>query len=182
MSTRNPGLPKKPVSDGPRANREITAPTVRLIADSGEMLGVFSLRDALRKAEESGLDLVEISPNAAPPVCKVMDYGKYRYQLQKKSQEAKKKQKVIELKEIKLRPNIDQHDLEVKMKHVHKFLGEGNKVKFTLRFRGREMAHQDLGKQLLLKIKDELGEQVKVDHAPKSEGRQMIMIVSPAKA
>jgi translation initiation factor IF-3 len=181
MATPKSGYSKKRGANEPRVNRDITAISVRLILENGDMSGVVPLREALSVATDARLDLVEISPNAAPPVCKIMDYGKYRYQLQKKHQEAKKKQKTVETKEIKLRPNIDQHDLEIKMKRVHKFLGEGNKVKFTLRFRGREMAHQNLGMELLLKVKEELAEIVKIDHPPKSEGRQIIMIVSPLK-
>ena len=183
MAAPNSGFQpnKKPASsDEPRINRQIHADSVRLIADNGDMIGVVSIREALRSAEEAGLDLVEISPGAKPPVCKIMDYGKYRYQQQKKAQEARKKQKVIEIKEIKLRPGIDQHDLEIKMRSVVKFLAEGDKVKFTLRFRGREMAHQQIGMQLLLKIKEQLEGKAKVDHEPKSEGRQMIMVISPA--
>ncbi len=184
MAAPNSGLPpKKPASssDEPRINRQIFADSIRLIAANGDMLGVVTVREALRLAEEASLDLVEISPAAKPPVCKIMDYGKYRYQQQKKAQEARKKQKIIELKEIKLRPGIDPHDLEIKMRSVHKFLAEGDKVKFTLRFRGREMAHQQLGMQLLVKIKEQLEGKAKVDHEPKSEGRQMIMVISPAK-
>lgn len=185
MAAPNSGIPpKKPAasSDEPRINRQIHADSVRLIAANGDMIGVVSTREGLRAAEEAGLDLVEISPGAKPPVCKIMDYGKYRYQLQKKAQEARKKQKIIELKEIKLRPGIDTHDLEIKMRSVHKFLAEGDKVKFTLRFRGREMAHQQIGMQLLVKIKEQLEGKAKVDQEPKSEGRQMIMVISPAAA
>jgi len=185
MAAPNSGLPpKKPASssDEPRINRQIFADSVRLIAANGDMLGVVTVREALRLAEEASLDLVEISPGAAPPVCKIMDYGKYRYQAQKKAQEARKKQKIIELKEIKLRPGIDPHDLEINMRSVYKFLNEGDKVKFTLRFRGREMAHQNIGMQLLLKIKTQLEGKAKIDSEPKSEGRVMIMVVSPAKS
>jgi translation initiation factor IF-3 len=165
----------------PNINQYIKAQTIRLIDAAGEMVGVVSVKEGIRLAEEAGLDLVEISPNAEPPVCKILDYGKYKYQMQKKAQEAKKKQKVIEIKEIKIRPNIDKHDLEIKMRHVREFLAEGDKVKFTLRFRGREMAHQEIGMALLLKIKEELKDVVKVDQEPSSEGRQMVMMVSPAK-
>jgi translation initiation factor IF-3 len=176
--SRNPELPKKS-ADEPRINREITLERIRLIGADGEMVGIVSIRDGLRAAEEAGLDLVEISPNAEPPVCKVLDYGKYKYQQQKKAQEAKKKQKVIEIKEIKLRPGIDKHDLEIKMRHVHEFLKEGDKVKFTLRFRGREMAHQELGMKVLIKVKEQLADLVRVEQEPRSEGRQMVMVVAP---
>jgi translation initiation factor IF-3 len=168
-------------SNEPRVNEQIRVPKVRLVDAEGEMVGVVSTQEAINKAASSGLDLVEVSPNADPPVCKLLDYGKYKYIQQKKANEARKKQKVISVKEVKLRPNIDTHDLEVKMKNVHKFLDAGDKVKFTLRFRGREMAHQELGLNLLNNIKEELSEEVKVEHQPKLEGRQMIMIVSPAK-
>ena len=132
-------------------------------------------------AEEVGLDLVEISPNASPPVCKIMDFGKYKYEQQKKAAEAKKKQKIIEIKEVKFRPNIDTHDYDVKMRSVHKFLGEGDKVKVTLRFRGREMAHVELGRDLLERIADDVAEIGKIESMPKMEGRQMIMVVAPQR-
>lgn len=167
-------------SNEPRINRQITAEKIRLVGADGEMVGVVALRDGLRAAEDAGLDLVEISPNAVPPVCKVLDYGKFRYHEQKKQQEAKKKQKVIQIKEIKLRPNIDPHDLGIKLKAVEKFLAEGDKVKFTMRFRGREMAHQDIGLNLLKKVQEMLEGKIKVDHYPKVEGRQAVMVVSPA--
>tara|TARA_R110000868_G_scaffold75767_4_gene218416 strand:+ start:823 stop:1257 length:435 start_codon:yes stop_codon:yes gene_type:complete len=143
------------------------------------MLGVLTVREGILKAEEFGLDLVEVSPNADPPVCKILDYGKFKYEAQKKKNEAKKKQKIIEIKEIKLRPNIDEHDFEVKMKNVRKFIGEGDKVKVTLRFRGREMAHQDLGMNVLNRVRDEMEEAAKVESYPKMEGRQMIMVIAP---
>jgi len=130
-------------------------------------------------AEAAGLDLVEISPNSAPPVCKILDFGKYKYQNQKKASEARKKQKVVEVKEIKMRPNIDTHDYDVKMKAIHRFFEEGDKVKLTLRFRGREMAHQDLGLKLLEKVRDDTAEIAKVESEPKLEGRQMIMVLAP---
>jgi translation initiation factor IF-3 len=164
-----------------RINDAIRVPRVRLIDEEGEMLGIMSAREALMKAEEAGLDLVEISPNADPPVCKILDYGKFRYQEQKKRNEARKKQKVIEIKELKLRPVIDDHDLEVKLKAAHRFLDEGDKVKFTLRFRGREMAHQDIGMKLLVRVKETLGDKIKIEQEPKAEGRQIIMVVTPAK-
>lgn len=171
----------KPKSDEPRVGRQITADKIRLIGADGEMVGIVSVRDGLRAAEEVGLDLVEISPGAVPPVCKVLDYGKYKYHEQKKAQEAKKKQKIIQIKEIKLRPSIDPHDLEIKMKAVHKFLDEGDKVKFTLRFRGREMAHQELGMRVLHKVREQLGETIRVEHEPSFEGRQVVMVVASAK-
>lgn len=160
-------------------NRDILAERVRCIDPEGEMLGVMSVRDGILKAEEYGLDLVEVSPNADPPVCKILDYGKFKYEAQKKKNEAKKKQKVIEIKEIKLRPNIDEHDFQVKMKNVRKFIGEGDKVKVTMRFRGREMAHQDLGMDVLNRVRDEMEEAAKVESYPKMEGRQMIMVIAP---
>ena len=152
---------------------------MRLIGPEGENLGVLETREALEKAGDFGLDLVEVSPNVSPPVCRILDYGRYKYEEQKKRNEARKKQKTIELKEIKMRPNIDDHDYGVKMKAIHKFLDEGDKVKVTLRFRGREMAHQELGKQLLGKVQEDLGEKVKVEAHPKLEGRQMIMVLAP---
>ncbi len=168
-----------PVKDGPKTNNDIMARLVRLVGADGEMLGVYKLDDALREAERAGLDLVEVSPNAEPPVCKILDYGRFKYEAQKKKNEARKKQKVIEVKEIKFRPAIEQHDYDVKMKAVRKFLGEGDKVKITLRFRGREMAHQDLGMKVLERVRDDLGEEVKIELAPKMEGRQMIMVMAP---
>jgi translation initiation factor IF-3 len=179
MAINRPEPNAKRSSDEPRVNRQIVADKIRLIGADGEMLGVVTVRDGLRAAEEAGLDLVEISPNAEPPVCKVLDYGKYKYQVQKKQQEAKKKQKVIEIKEIKLRPNIGAHDLEIKMRHVHEFLEEGDKVKFTLRFRGREMAHQEIGAALLQKVKEQLLDKVRIESEPRSEGRMMVMVVAP---
>ncbi|SNS57071.1 bacterial translation initiation factor 3 (bIF-3) [Azospirillum sp. RU38E] len=143
------------------------------------MVGVVSLRDALFAAEEAGLDLVEVSPNAEPPVCKILDYGKYKYEAQKKANEARKKQKIIEVKEIKLRPNIDEHDYDIKMKAMRRFLEEGDKVKVTMRFRGREMAHQDIGMNVLVKVRDTLEDLGKVEQMPKLEGKQMIMVLAP---
>lgn len=175
------GGERKSNDDIARVNFQIKAREVRVIDPQGEMLGVMQVRDAINKAQQYGLDLVEVSPNATPPVCKIQDFGKYKYEIQKKKNEAKKKQKVVELKEIKLRPNIDKHDLEIKLKHVKEFLAEGNKVKFTLRFRGREMAHIELGNILMNKVKEDLGELAKVEFAPRLEGKQMIMIVVPNK-
>ena len=164
----------------PRANREIKAMQVRLVAEDGEMVGIVPLVEALRRAELARLDLVEISPQAEPPVCKILDFGKYKYELQKKANEARKKQKVIQIKEIKLRPGIDKHDLGIKLKQVEKFLGEGDKVKITLRFRGREMAHQEIGMALLARVQEQLADKIKVEHAPKAEGRQVVMVIAPA--
>jgi translation initiation factor IF-3 len=143
------------------------------------MVGVVSLREGLDMAAEVGLDLVEVSPNAEPPVCKILDYGKYKYEAQKKKAEARKKQKVIEVKEIKLRPNIDDNDYDVKMRAMRKFIEEGDKVKVTLRFRGREMAHQDLGMKVLDRVREQLDELAKVEQYPKMEGRQMVMVMAP---
>jgi translation initiation factor IF-3 len=142
------------------------------------MLGVVETRRALAQAEEVGLDLVEISPNASPPVCKILDYGKFKYEQQKKRNEARKKQKVIEIKEIKMRPNIDDHDYQTKMKAARGFLEEGDKVKFTMRFRGREMVHQEIGAGVLQRVRTELDELAKIEHFPSMEGRQMIMVLS----
>ena len=143
------------------------------------MLGVMSAREALLRAYDVGMDLLEISPNADPPVCKITDYGKYKYEQQKKANEARKKQKVVEIKEIKVRPNIDDHDYEVKMRAARSFIEEGDKVKVTLRFRGREMAHQDLGAKVLERIRTELGDTVKVESMPRLENRQMILVLAP---
>lgn len=143
------------------------------------MIGVLPTREALWRAREVGLDLVEISPNADPPVCKILDFGKYKYEQQKKKNEAKKKQKVVEIKEIKIRPNIDDHDYDVKMRQAKSFIGEGDKVKVTLRFRGRELAHVDLGMRVLERVKGELDEIAKVEQMPRMENRQMIMVLTP---
>lgn len=174
-----PAAQQAPAREGPRINDEIRVPQVRLIDDRGEMIGVMSAREALIRAYDVGLDLVEISPNAVPPVCKILDYGKYKYEQQKKANEARKKQKVVEIKEIKVRPNIDDHDYEVKMKQMKNFIGEGDKVKVTLRFRGREMAHQELGVKVLERIRNDLTELVKVEQMPKLENRQMVMVIAP---
>ena len=160
-------------------NTEIDVPQVRLIDAENNMIGVVPLREALWAAEEVGLDLVEVSPGAEPPVCKVLDYGKYKYEAQKKKNEARKKQKTVDVKEIKLRPNIDDHDYEVKMRNARRFIGEGDKVKVTLRFRGREMAHQELGMNVLVRVREELDEMAKVEQMPKMEGRQMVMVLAP---
>ena len=152
---------------------------MRCIDPDGEQLGVLDTFDAIRKAEDFGLDLVEVQPNADPPVCKILDYGKFKYEAQKRANEARKKQKIIEVKEIKLRPNIDEHDYQVKMRSVQKFLNAGDKVKVTLRFRGREMAHQELGANVLTRVREETDEFAKVEAMPKMEGRQMIMVLAP---
>jgi len=168
-----------PTREGPRVNEEIRVPQVRLIDANGEMAGVMSAREALHRAYDAGLDLVEISPNAVPPVVKILDYGKYKYEQQKKANEARKKQKVVELKEVKVRPNIDDHDYDVKMRAMKSFIEEGDKVKVTLRFRGREMAHQDLGAKVLERIRNDLGDAIKVEQFPRLENRQMIMVLAP---
>jgi translation initiation factor IF-3 len=160
-------------------NAQIGVPQVRLVLEDGTMHGVVTTREAISMAQEAGLDLVEISPTAVPPVCKILDYGKFKYEAQKRKNEARKKQKVIEVKEIKMRPGIDIHDYEVKMRSVHRFLEEGDKVKVTMRFRGREMVHQELGMKVLDKVRAELDEIAKVESSPKMEGRQMIMVVAP---
>ncbi|MBN8528008.1 translation initiation factor IF-3 [Brevundimonas sp.] len=168
-----------PVKDGPPMNNDIRASRVLLIDQNGEKQGVMPLSAALEAAEEVGLDLVQIVANAETPVCKILDYGKFRFQEQKKKAEQRKRQKVVELKEIKLRPNIDTHDYEVKAKAMHRFFEEGDKVKVTLRFRGREMAHPELGMKLLNKVQADFEEVAKVEYAPRMEGRQMIMILAP---
>ena len=168
-----------PSRDGPRINTQITVPSVRLVKEDGTMAGVTSLREALNMAAEVGLDLVEISPNADPPVCKILDIGKFKYEAQKKRNEARKKQKVIDVKEIKLRPGIDEHDYDVKMRSVTRFLEEGDKVKVTMRFRGREMVHQELGMKVLERVRGDLETRAKVEQLPKMEGRQMIMVMAP---
>ena len=160
-------------------NGEIHSREVRVIDHDGSMLGVMSIRDALYRAEETGLDLVEISPTAVPPVCKILDYGKYKYESQKKAQIARKKQRVILVKEIKLRPGIDTHDYDVKMRQVRAFLGEGDKAKITMRFRGREMVHQELGMQVLDRVREEMQDVAKVEQYPRLEGRQMSMVIAP---
>ncbi len=160
-------------------NGRIRAPEIRLIDADGENVGVVSPREAMRMADEAGLDLVEISPNANPPVCKIMDFGKFKYEQQKRESEARKKQKTIEVKEVKFRPNTDTHDYEVKMRNVFKFLENGDKVKVTLRFRGREMAQQNLGRELLERVAEDTKETGKVENMPKMEGRQMVMMIGP---
>ncbi|HZK89181.1 MAG TPA: translation initiation factor IF-3 [Stellaceae bacterium] len=168
-----------PTRDGPRINGEISVIQVRLVDERGDMVGVVNRNEALDMAANAGLDLVEISPNADPPVCKILDFGKYKYEEQKKKNEARKKQKVIEVKEVKFRPSIDDHDYDVKMRSMQKFIGEGDKVKVTMRFRGRELAHQELGMNVLMRVKGDLDEVAKVEQFPRMEGRQMTMVVSP---
>lgn len=172
--------PLQPVQkEGPRVNEEIRAREVQLIDQNGANRGVTNIQTALAIAQDAGLDLVEIVPNANPPVCKILDYGKYKYQAQKKAAEARKKQKVVEVKEIKIRPMIDDHDYDVKMRSMRRFFQEGDKVKVTLRFRGREMAHQELGIQLLERVKNDTAPLAKVEQEPKFEGRQMVMVLAP---
>ncbi|WP_455476059.1 translation initiation factor IF-3 [Bartonella sp. B17] len=165
--------------DGPRSNQDIRVPRVQLINDEGQNQGIVTTQEALAMAAELGLDLVEIVPNAEPPVCKIIDLGKLKYQTQKKAAEARKKQKVIEVKEIKMRPNVDVHDYEVKLRAMHRFIDNGDKVKVTLRFRGREMAHQDLGLKLLQRVKEDTSSIAKIESEPKLEGRQMMMVIAP---
>ena len=160
-------------------NRAIRAPEIRLIGADGDNVGVVHPAKGMQLAEEAGLDLVGISPNANPPVCKIMDFGKFKYEQQKRESEARKKQKIIEVKEVKFRPNTDTHDYEVKMRNVVKFLEKGDKVKVTLRFRGREMAHTNLGRELLERVAGDITEIGKVENMPKLEGRQMVMMIGP---
>ncbi len=168
-----------PVKSGPRYNQMIVSDKVRVIDENGENLGVMYTKEAIEAAADVGLDLVEISPNADPPVAKFLDVGKFRYEAQKKANAARKSQKTQEIKEIKMRPNIDDHDYDTKMKAIHKFIGEGDKVKVTLRFRGRELSHQQLGMNLLKRVQDDTGEIAKIEAWPRMEGRQMLMVISP---
>ncbi len=170
-------MPNK--AKGPRINSDITSPQVRLVDEEGEMHGVVELSKAQEMADNVGLDLVELSPNAEPPVCKILDYGKYKYEQQKKANEARKKQKTVDLKEVKLSPRIEKNDYDVKMRNAKRFIEAGNKVKVTMRFRGREMAHQNIGRDIFTKIREELNEIASVELHPKFEGRQMIMILGP---
>ena len=185
--TRNNAIARRPHNappqrdTGPRVNDRIRADEIRLIGAEGENVGVVTPERARELAADVGLDLVEISPNANPPVCKIMDFGKFKYETQKRESEARKKQKTIEVKEVKFRPNTDTHDYEVKMRNVFKFLGNGDKVKVTLRFRGREMAHLELGRALLERVAKDVEGVGKIDSMPKMEGRQMIMMISPVK-
>jgi len=168
---------------GPRVNDRIRASEIRLIGADGENVGVVTPERGMELADQAGLDLVEISPNATPPVVKIMDFGKFKYETQKRESEARKKQKIIEVKEVKFRPNTDVHDYDVKMRNVTKFLENGDKVKITLRFRGREMAHLNLGRELLERVADDVEEAAlgKIENMPKMEGRQMVMMIGPAK-
>ena len=168
-----------PVKSGPRYNNFITVDKVRVIDGEGENLGVMYTREAIEQAAEAGLDLVEVSPNADPPVCKFLDVGKFRYEAQKKANAARKSQKTQEIKEIKMRPNIDDHDYDTKMKKVNDFIGEGDKVKITLRFRGRELSHGQLGMNLLKRVQDDVAEIAKIEAYPRMEGRQMLMVLAP---
>ncbi len=168
-----------PVREGPRVNDDIRVEEVRLIDQDGNQLGVVPTREAILKAGDVGLDLVEVAPNVSPPVCKILDYGKLKYETQKKKSEARKKQKTIDVKEVKFRPNIEQHDYDVKMKAMRRFLEDGDKVKVTLRFRGREMVHQHLGMKVLNRVRTETEEMAKVEQMPTMEGRQMIMVLAP---
>ncbi|MGB0747626.1 MAG: translation initiation factor IF-3 [Magnetospiraceae bacterium] len=169
----------QPSREGPRVNEFIEIDKVRLVDADGEMVGVVSSREALEMAREVGLDLVEVSPNADPPVCKILDYGKYKYEAQKKRHEQRKKQKTVEVKEIKMRPGIDEHDYQVKMRAINKFIDNGDKVKVTLRFRGRELSRQELGMKVLERVRDETEEATKVEQHPRMEGRQMVMVLAP---
>lgn len=164
-----------------RLNDEITTPEVRLVGEDGEQLGIVPIRQALTLAEEAGVDLVEIAPMAKPPVCKIMDFGKFKYQESKRAHEAKLKQKQVQVKEVKFRPGTDENDYQIKLRNVVKFLGEGDKAKITLRFRGREMAHQEIGMRMLERIKADLDQQAMVEQFPKMEGRQLIMVLAPSK-
>lgn len=168
--------------DKHRINRAITAQQVRLIDQNGEAVGVVDIREAMVRAREAGMDLVEVAPQAKPPVCKIINYGKLKYEMQKKKAEARKKQKVIEIKEVKLTPSIGEHDYQVKMKNIKRFIDDGNKVKITLRFRGREISHKEIGENLLKRVLEETQEIAKCDGKPQLEGRQMMMVISPVVA
>ena len=168
-----------PVREGPRVNQLIDEPAVVVINEDGDNLGTMGVEEAIAMAQDAGLDLVEVAPNSKPPVCKILDFGKYKYQAQKKANEARKKQKTVDVKEIKMRPNIDTHDYDVKMRNILRFFEDGDKVKVTLRFRGREMAHQELGLLLLQKVRAETEEIAKVETEPKLEGRQITMVLAP---
>ncbi|WP_231118846.1 translation initiation factor IF-3 [Oecophyllibacter saccharovorans] len=174
-----PPFPAAPTREGPRVNEEIRVPQVRVIDADGEMIGILPTRDALQRAFAAGLDLLEISPTAEPPVAKILDYGKFKYEQQKKRNEARKKQKVIELKEVKVRPGTGEHDFQTKLKAVQSFLEDGDKVKVSLRFKGREMAHQELGLKMLERIRAEVEDLAKAEQMPRMENRLMIMILAP---
>ena len=175
----NKGRFQSPKQQGPAVNERIKSKSVRVISEKGDMLGVFDTPDAVKLAFDQGLDLVEVSPNATPPVCKIIDYGKYKYQIQKKQAEAKKKQKTFEVKEVKLRPGIEDHDYGVKLKSIQRFLNDGDKVKITLRFKGREMAYHQRGMDVLKKLESEREQQAKIEQVPTLEGKHMIMVVAP---
>lgn len=162
-----------------RINDAIRTPKVRLIDENGDMLGVVNIREALEMAAEAGLDLVEISPTVDPPVCKILNYGKFKFENQKKKAQERKKQKIIEIKEVKIRPTIEEHDFQTKMRNVRRFIEEEDKVKISMRFRGREMDHQDIGLKVLRRVVDEMGDAIRVEQQPKLEGRQMIMLIAP---
>ena len=179
LEIARPPLNATPTKEGPAVNEDIDSETVRLVGADGEMIGVVPLEEAIEKAFDYGLDLVAISPNADPPVCKILDYGKYKYEAQKKKNEARKKQNVIVVKEIKMRPGIEEHDYQVKLKAMNRFIDEGDKVKVTLRFRGREMTHQELGAKVLDRVRVDLNDVAKVEQFPKMEGRQMTMVFAP---
>ncbi|QZP08899.1 translation initiation factor IF-3 [Caenibius sp. WL] len=168
-----------PVKSGPRYDNMILSDKVRVIDENGENIGVMYTREAIEQAADLGLNLVEVSPNADPPVCKFLDVGKFRYEAQKKANAARKTQKTQDIKEVKMRPNIDTHDYDVKMRNVHRFIEDGDKVKVTLRFRGREMSHQQLGMDLLRRVQDDVAEIAKVEAYPRLEGRQMLMVLAP---
>jgi translation initiation factor IF-3 len=170
-----------PAREDYRINEQIDVPEVRLIDDTGQMLGVVPLREAMARADDVGLDLVEVSPTAQPPVCKILDYGKFKYEAQKKANAARKKQRVIDVKEIKMRPSIDDNDYNIKMRKIFSFLEEGDKVKVTMRFRGRELAHQDIAMRVLTRVRDQVGELAKIEQFPRMEGRQMVMVMAPSK-
>lgn len=174
-------LPNEPTTskDGPRVNGEITSSKIRLVDENGEMIGVVTRFEGMQMAQKAGLDLVEVSPNAEPPVCKILDYGKYKYEQQKKRAEAKKKQKVVEIKEIQMRPGIDENDFQVKCRAIHRFIEDGDKVKITMRFRGREISHQEIGMEVLKRLCQMFEETAKIELMPRLEGKQMIMVLAP---
>ena len=165
--------------DGPRINEAIRAPKIRLIDENGNMIGVVSVREGLEMVVEAGLDLVEISPNVDPPVCKILDYGKYKFESQKKKAAERKKQKIVEIKEVQMRPMIEENDYQTKLRNIKRFIAEDDKVKITMRFKGRQMAHQEIGMDILKRVIDDMGEEVKVELPPTLEGRQMLMVLVP---
>lgn len=170
-----------PTREGPRVNDQIRIPNVRLIDETGENVGVVATREALLRAEEVGLDLVEVQPNADPPVCKIMDFGKFKFEQQKRANEAKKKSKQVEIKEVKFRPVTDEGDYQIKLRKMRGFLEEGDKIKVNIRFRGREMSHQELGREMAARIEADLGEDIVIESRPRLEGRQMVMMIAPKK-